>query len=65
MTIKELAAYMIEHSDTQPVPEIDLETAIKYIFMLDPYEKLPADLNAKDFMDAWNDIIRTGKEGNS
>ena len=62
MTIRELAAYMIEHSDTTPVPEIDLETAEKYISWFDPDISVPEDLNATDFMNEWNDIVRNQKE---
>ena len=62
MTIRELAIYMIEHSDTMPVPEIDLETAEKYISWFDPDISVPEDLNATDFMNEWNDIVRNQKE---
>ena len=58
MTIRELAAYMIEHSNPTPVPVIDLETAEKYISWFDPDISFPEDLNAKDFMNEWNDIVR-------
>lgn len=58
MTIRELAAYMIEHSDATPVPEIDEDTAAKYISWFDPDTTIPEDLNPHDFMVEWNDIVR-------
>lgn len=61
MTIHELALNWIEHSDTSPVPEIDIETAEEYISWMDPDTDLPEDLNPHDFMEAWNDIVRTHK----
>ena len=64
MTIRELAAYMIEHSDTMPVPEIDLETAEKYISWFDPDTDLPEDLNPNDFMVEWNSIVHEWNEAN-
>lgn len=58
MTIRELAAYMIEHSDVNPVPEIDEDTATKYISWFDPDITVPENLNPHDFMVEWNDIVR-------
>jgi len=58
MTIRELVAHMIEHADTTPVPEIDLETAEKYISWIDMDISVLENLNATDFMNEWNDIVR-------
>lgn len=59
MTIRELAKNWIEHADISPVPEIDLDTAKAYISWLDQNIDLPKDLNPQEFMEQWNDIIRT------
>lgn len=57
MTIHELAANWIEHADVFPVPEIDEDTAAKYISWMDPDTDLPEDLNPHDFMVEWNDVV--------
>lgn len=59
MTIRELAQNWIDHADVSPVPEIDLETAETYISWMDTDTDLPEDLNPQDFMEQWNDIVRT------
>ena len=57
MTIRELALNLIEHADESPVQKIDLSRATEIIGWLDPDTDLPEDLNPKDFMDIFNDII--------
>lgn len=59
MTIRELALNWIEHADGTPT-EIDLDTASTYISWMDPDVGLPEDLTPEAFMEAWNDIIRSG-----
>lgn len=57
MTIRELALNLIEHADESPVQKIDLNRAKEIIGWLDPDTDLPEDLNPKDFMDIFNDIL--------
>ena len=57
MTIRELALNLIEHADESPVQKIDLDRAKEIIGWLDPDTDLPEDLNPKDFMDIFNDIL--------
>lgn len=59
MSISELAMNWIEHADTKP-GVIDLETAETYIGWMDPDTDLPEDLTPEAFMEAWNEIIRSG-----
>ena len=59
MTIRELALNLIEHADTTP-EEIDLDRATELIGWMDPDSDLPEDLEPAAFMEAWNDIVRSG-----
>lgn len=59
MTISELAMNWIENADTTP-DIIDLDTATQYISWMDPDSDLPEDLTPETFMEAWNEIIRSG-----
>lgn len=59
MTISKLVLNLIEHADTTPTI-IDLDTAKEYINWLDPDTDLPQTLTPEAFMEAWNDIIRSG-----
>ena len=64
MTIRKLALNWIEHADNTPT-EIDLDTASAYIGWMDPETDLPEDLTPEAFMEAWNDIIRSGSHENN
>lgn len=59
MTISELALNLIEHADMTP-GIIDLDTAKTLIGWMDPETNLPENLTPESFMEAWNDIIRSG-----
>lgn len=61
MTIRELALNLIEHAEETPSP-IDLDRAAEIIGWLDPDTDLPEDLNAEDFMAAFNDILSESQE---
>ena len=59
MAIRELALNLIEHADEAP-SKIDMARSAEIIGWLDPDTDLPGDIAPEAFMEAWNDIIRSG-----
>ena len=64
MTIRELVLNLIEHADETP-GTIDLARSAEIIGWLDPDTDLPEDLTPESFMEAWNDIVRSGSHEDS
>lgn len=61
MNKTEFIVFMIKHHENFPnLYEIDLNTAQKYLAMIDPAESVP-DISAEEFMTAWNVFVHDPK----